>query len=257
MKKIIYYDYNVFLRWKDGDNAELTLITSRLRTDDIILLYSPAHVEEIACIARVDKNDDETADKYVNEHLKALSCFSKNWEIVPDPSGKIGSSIIQESPFDCWENRVVKGYDLNHILEPLRLEKKKNLPTSIIGKKKISNILATSIAEPLIEKHLGKMNLTMADIPVGELHKNRDLCLNIVSAMFDVLAELGYNREPCEKNRSEMLDICHSIYAAQCDFFITGDKKFREKVGEIYRFLSVPTQVMSINEWIEFVTKFR
>lgn len=78
MKKTIYYDYNVFLRWKEGKNAELTHATSLLRTDDFIVLYSPAHVEEIACIARQDKNDDDTADQYVNQHLRALSCLSKN-----------------------------------------------------------------------------------------------------------------------------------------------------------------------------------
>ena len=257
MKKTIYYDYNVFLRWKEGKNAELTHATSLLRTDDFIVLYSPAHVEEIACIARQDKNDDDTADQYVNQHLRALSCLSKNWEIVPDQSKKNGSAIIRELPSDCWKNIVVKGYELNYLLESLRLEKKKSLPPTIIGKRQIPEILSNPIAVELIEKHLGKMNLTMADVLIGKLHKNSDLCLKVVSAMYDVLAELGYKREPEKKNRPEMFDICHSIYSAQCDYFITEDKQFREKVREIYRFLNIPTKVMSIAEWIEYVFTFR
>lgn len=254
MCKKVYYDYNVFLRWKEGKNADLVLASSQCRCKGYQLLYSPAHVEEIACIAR-DTKGERDADKFVNEHLNALSCFSKKLEIVPDPTSEKGVSFIEENPQKCWEDRVIPGYCMNYFFEEMNRIYKKQLSKNLIGKNQYKNILSELKIQKYICKNFAEIGYNVEDLSNINVQENRDYCLKFIPAMFKTLKEIGFKREGENKTRSEILDECHAIYAAQCDIFITEDKRLREKVKIIFRFLNIKTIILSISEWIEYMKK--
>jgi hypothetical protein len=53
-----------------------------------------------------------------------------------------------------------------------------------------------------------------------------------------------------EKYRSRMHDVTHAIYAGAADVFVTGDKRYRQRVKAAYNFLRIPTKVLSTEEFL-------
>lgn len=67
--------------------------------------------------------------------------------------------------------------------------------------------------------------------------------------LFTKLDMSGVNSD--EKFQNMFDDSLHTFYAAQCDYFITIDKKCHAKAKEVYKRLKISTQVMFPEEFIE------
>jgi hypothetical protein len=59
-----------------------------------------------------------------------------------------------------------------------------------------------------------------------------------------------YRPEHVDNSRSHMHDVTHCVYATGCQQFVTNDKRLYDKVGAVYRYFDVPTQVMKFEDFL-------
>ena len=70
----------------------------------------------------------------------------------------------------------------------------------------------------------------------------------------NVLNMCGYYKETTERTvKSGVYDTAHSIYATYCDFFISEDKRLRNRLNAIYYYLGLDTRCISFQEWCDML----
>ncbi|WP_186259817.1 hypothetical protein [Burkholderia gladioli] len=71
-----------------------------------------------------------------------------------------------------------------------------------------------------------------------------------IEIAMNYLEEIRYRPEAVRKSRSRMHDVSHCIYASDCQQFITFDDRLRDKVTVVYRYFNIPTQVLTLEEFL-------
>lgn len=65
----------------------------------------------------------------------------------------------------------------------------------------------------------------------------------------ELLEETSYLPDQGRQSRSRKHDVAHSIYASGCKQFITNDKRLYEKGKVTYKYLSTPTEVLTLGDF--------
>ena len=98
--EIVYLDMNIVISLRKGENPSLLPVIQKLRNEGYIFPYSPAHIEEIAMIAR--RTEDETeADIRVNENLDHLARLTEHIELIRGERESDPTEFRRECPSDC------------------------------------------------------------------------------------------------------------------------------------------------------------
>ncbi|MCE9561858.1 MAG: hypothetical protein K8U57_07375 [Planctomycetes bacterium] len=280
----VYLDQNIFMALLKGEKPGLREhIDAQKANGTVAFPYSPAHIEEVAVIFR-EMEDPELARARVVENLSLIGDVSGRWELLPG-LGNVGPSrYVQETPEVCL-GRVMEDYDLTLSAEenerfqmsfksaaafdqvqeefgtplragpgvPLHETKRQRHGIEV---QRISNLSETAIFADTqvregLEAKLWNYGWDLTTMPTGaalsESHKIREVVVNLVLAY---LEEIGYRADAFEKYRSRMHDVTHAIYAAETDVFVTGDKRYRQRVKAAYSFLGISTKVLSIDEFM-------
>jgi len=273
---------NVIIDCQKKTDDALSKKVEQLKIRNYKFLYSPAHIEEIAVILRSEPNQ-ELAIEYINDGLSFISSLTNNNEYLPHVNGVVPS---KEPPRVCYE-RVTKDYESTTIFaedneEFLQSFKnkdsceeymKKNGGTDIniesmplfenfqkfnkIDKQEINRISPESVFESegilkALDNYLFLYGYSTKILPKYlELKDNFQKLELIIGLMFNFLEQVGYRTEKKGKYRSRMHDVTHGIYATKSDYFIIGDKRYREKAKAIYSYLKIPSQIYSKEEFIE------
>ncbi len=241
------------------------------------IIYSPAHIEEIA----VSEQRYNTSKDIIENDLKELSLLTNNQEILPHHGEiidiKYGTYIKEEHPRICYE-RVIKDYNnLNNKAEAINeqvLNTSKENDFYGNEPSKINNILPEEILKKLLDEthiNIKSMFVRNYNFSIKEISNLYDIKLNTIakfnfdfsdfndnffkiSTIVEMLANLleahGYNYEKSkkgkslEKARSRMHDVSHIIYGSYVDKFIIGDKKLFKKTKAIYHYLNIKTEVL-------------
>jgi hypothetical protein len=283
MPKTNYLDQNVFVAILKGEREGVEDRIARLKADGVVFPYSPAHIEEVAIIPR-EIADAALASQRIDENIQLIEKVSNRWEYLPG-LGNVGPSrLLQEDPRDCLK-RVTDGYDLTLSAEeierfqmsfksaeafdqvqeqfgtdlragpgvPLHEAKRADLGIEV---QRISNLTEATLFKDAkvsegLERKLWNYSWNLTTLPTGPallaLHKTRETVVNLVLAY---LEEIGYRADSFDKYRSRMHDVSHAIYAAAADVFVTGDKRYRQRVKAAYNLLGIQTKVMSIDEFL-------
>jgi len=108
--KYIYLDTNIIKRYIDfyicnkEEIVDLVGIINLMSNDNSVkLIYSPAHIEEIAVIQRKAKK----SKLYINRNLKIISKITNNCEFKPSSDN---IKVSKEHPIHCYQ-RVIKDYE--------------------------------------------------------------------------------------------------------------------------------------------------
>ena len=76
----------------------------------------------------------------------------------------------------------------------------------------------------------------------------------IMEFLQNVLNICGYCKETTERTvKSGVYDTEHSIYATYCNFFITEDRRLRNRLNAIYYYLGLETRCFSFQEWCDML----
>lgn len=99
MKQILlYFDHNTVIDVMKRRNLELVNAVKQSQFLGAKVVYSPAHIEEVANIYRTEASDED-CDRYIRGHLDFLAGLTDCWEILPPKSDSDGPCILkQEHP---------------------------------------------------------------------------------------------------------------------------------------------------------------
>ncbi|WP_336701287.1 hypothetical protein [Pantoea dispersa] len=316
----IYIDYNVYLNIlnKEYDYEWVVAKLNNLRKSTSSIVYSPAHIEEIA---ENRSRDNVDVLKVMNKTMHIISRFTHNVEYLPGgmtideinnllsqlsdnpaaiptclilketlhrnlkfgiPDNYYKTRRVVESPRDCMkrvydlidQTDVAHENDIYHIgrrndnslldnftllgiendsiqtFESYQKEKK-------LGPKRLSNIAPQDIFndEYVIKEFIIKLQKSgFIEKPTPEqLSNSHQLRSDIFTLTLNFLEQIGYRQERNNSSyviRSRMHDVSHAIYGANADYFVTFDKRLRDKLVATYEFFNIPCKVMDKNEFI-------
>lgn len=254
----IYLDHNLVVYLRNNSSSELSEKIDNHKKLGSDILYSPAHLEEIAVSQMRNNVEKETVDKDI-DFLTALC--GKN-SIRPISREEV--VIYTEYPRDCYE-RVISQYHKNDQAESMEkeffIDVHKN---STSDPKEMNNynpaelFCETLINKELLLRSLIKNNLISQQEALECLQSGSYKILHnrfcVLEHSFNYIANwlemIGYYRESEDKSRSRLHDVSHIIYASYSDLFVSNDKKLIKKAAAIYSILEVQTKVMAMGEYL-------
>lgn len=281
--KRIYLDFNVMIDIFNEESKELEESLHKLQEKKYILVYSPAHMEELAISEKRYSQNEER----IQEDLEKISKLTQKNILLPhhgEAHYKIGVYHKYENPIICYKRVVTDFYNINNRVEKVSEEFiTNNKENNHYGNnpKEINNILPQDIiSEILDKKHFRDKGLfirnynnkieiwkmesskeTGIDIKVNPLKKynfsfndfkkNYIQISTIIELLTNLLESSGYHAESIKRSRSRLHDVTHIIYASYTDIFITNDKKLQKKAKAIYAYLKIPTSVMSSKDFLD------
>ena len=272
MKKI-YLDYNILVRLMNGNEPLLEELIHFIDRTKFQLVYSPAHIEEMAVST---KRNNYPIEK-TKEKLAFLSELTNNTEILPFKRNDVrviedlGAYLCEEHPENCY-TRVSENYKNNDQAEKIEEEfldeaTEKNIhgnDPNIMNNINSETVLSEPIYDLQIKEtifisllSLGKYNKDQIRELMGAssnlqeftfplIKKDYNVIETAMQIVFNKLEEIRYRPEKKENFRSRLHDVSHAIYAAYCDYFITEDSKLFDKTKAAYAYLKQETTITNI-----------
>lgn len=253
MKKL-YLDFNVISYLRSAQQPALTSAFNEA-TKEHIVVFSPAHLEDIAASAMRDK----TSPSITNAELEFLGKIAGRNALRPINRDKL--DLYDESPLDCYA-RVIKQYHVNALAESVDAAvladahaRPAGMP-AVVNNTSPADILSNIVYRELIARGLWKQGLIGKDEQIkvltwrfDDLKGRFSVFEAYVNMAANLLEKIGYYREKAEESRARLHDVSHIIYAAYCDTLVTGDKKLIKKAQAIYSLLGINTQVLTNKEF--------
>lgn len=277
MKKL-YFDHNVIIDLQNKRRQNLVDLISNIDRSEYQILFSPAHIEEIAALVMHHGENQETA----NHKLDFLAKITQSTALLPFKiSGasqveENGIYISAEDPKITYK-RVMRVYGVNKIAEEHQKEKIANgerlekefgtSPKEANNKdiKKEIDIFKPRLHQIIINNY---ENPSVANLPTESLPPSVPKCHDInfeylrkffplhemaVEKIFEFLEARRYFPDKSTQFLSGLHDTTHAIYAAYCDVFVTNDTKLNKKAAAAFSWLGVNTLVLNPNEFIEYL----
>lgn len=170
----------------------------------------------------------------------------------------------EEQPLDCFL-RVMRHYRREPVVEKndwcMRdFVKKANVCEDISNQ--MPNLPSDFLANSEDRENLLLELLLRSDLPlICRAHGVSDIYWPTISYHFPVLQraieltmgfldETSYLPEQVRQPRPLRHEVAHSIYASGCEQFITNNKRLYDKVKVSYTYLSIPTEVLMVEDFV-------
>lgn len=275
--KYIYLDNNIVIDIKNKRNHEVIGAVDKLKKDGHRIVFSPAHLEEIANTVKHHGQSIESA----NEKVVFLKELTDSYCLLPYPRNNLvlirndGIKTYKENPEDTY-NRVMSMHDRNIIAEnhqKYKLLKGEEIEASGIIKKieaNNSDIQAALEAyrndlnkivrsnhvslkrHPDFSEFVPKQRIAASMIRFAYIRQYFPIFEMVVEKLMEHLESQRYYPDRSEKFVASLHDTTHAIYAAYTDVFVTNDGNFAKKIQAIYKWLGAETKVMTREEFIKF-----
>lgn len=246
----IYLDSNIMIAIENGYytfNDVLRNIGIE-NQNDIEIIYSMSHIYEAGNIL----GDTESLRmQRINTRLTTIQEITKNCYIYR----KISNNeviIVDESPFDMYktiievmDTRPIFNSMMNIVPEEQKMEFRKSLGIEI---KKINNYTPDNVVDHLNIK-IASTGMSLVDmVEYGvSLHPDcKSFSLhNRFTGIFELLDMLGYwtDKPTFKSNVARLWDSSHAYFASFCDYFVSNDKRTRNKTKVVYSIYNIPTQI--------------
>jgi len=272
---ILYIDWNIFILLKENKN-----LLEIINPDGYDLVYSPAHIEDLANSV-MKKN----IDKYITElDLEFLSNVTQNREFYPnheDLDCNNAICLVKENPVDCF-NRVIEYYDKTKLAENLNKQVLQNAIEQNYYNyetNKINNIFTFNIFKEIFPCLIIKEQFVFDYNKNILIHKKQYLYLSnkirnlktnnfninnfntnffnlltiieIIEMLVDLLDNIGYWKDKIKNSYNSynrMNDVTHIIYGVFANRFIIADKRMFQRVKAIYNFLDVKSETLFFDQ---------
>lgn len=230
--KTCYMDQNIFTQYIHDEISIEELNIPK----DYIIVYSPAHIEELSKAPKDYHKDEliEISNKIGDREILYVDDFP---------------TIVEENPIYTYHrvNDKTKARELAEEYKILQDEFEElclgNYRTS--SKRKIYN---STDPDSFIKMHKEMVNeilrVMQRSYTLEDILKQKNICqyslLNkYIHDLYTVLDICGVKKDNSERKiRSSRLDIEHLLYAANTDLFLTKDKKLRCRACNIFSILN-------------------
>jgi hypothetical protein len=269
----IYLDYNIIVRLMNKNEPRLEEIIFSIDRTKFQLVYSPAHIEEMAVSTKRNNYPFEKT----KEKLAFLSALTNNTEILPFRRNDVrviedlGAYLCEEHPESCY-SRVSENYINNDLAEKIEADfldeaTEANIhdndpnvmnninPEAVLSKPMYDHQIKENFFNSLlllgkytkddIQKLIGGGS-NFYELTFPSIKKDYQVIETAMQLVFNKLEEIRYRPEKKKNFRSRLHDVSHATYAAYCDYFITEDSKLFDKTKAAYAYLKQETTITNI-----------
>ena len=246
-----YLDFNVFVSIINQDFSVEQLLSNVGLGRSVSLPYSSAHIFEIDNITA--SNPTLRLDR-ISEYLTTFELITQGEYLYMElPSNNI--FLLHENPSQVYQTITGMGNlkpIFKGIMNFMPEEQKNQLRQELgIDKKEINNYRSEEVIRHLDSKSsifMGMSCVEMIEYAV-KLHPNgKEFGLhNRFAGIFELLDMLGYwtDKPTSKSNVARLWDVNHCYYASFCDYFISDDKRTRNKAKVVFNLYDIKTKVLS------------
>ena len=268
----LYLDHNVMIDIQKRRREDLVARMAELDRTAFDVVFSPAHIEEVAALRMHHGHADQVAP-----FLDFLSRLTRNRALLPFPLRSVaqveqrGIYLSVEHPAETF-NRVIGSYRNNIFAEDHQREKiaagialgeqhgldARNGNNLDIAREldalapRLVQILDLNIAvlrDGPLRPYLPAPSPSRSQLSFGHLARFFPVLELVMEKMFEFMDLIEFHPSKPEQYLSGLHDTTHAIYAAYCDVFVTNDAALRARTVAAYNWLGVKTQVMSSAEF--------
>lgn len=247
----VYLDFNIFASTINQDFSIEQLLSNVGIDSDVSLPYSSAHIFEIE---NITANTPTLRADRISEYLTTFELITKGAYLYRElPSNNI--LLLQENPFQVYETITKVGNIkpiFNGMMSVISEEQKNQLRYELgIDKKEINNYKTEDVIKHLDNKSsvfMGMSCIEMIEYAV-KLHPNgKEFSLhNRFAGIFELLDMFGYwtDKPTPKSNVARLWDSSHCYFASFCDYFISDDKRTRNKAKVVFDLYDIKTKILS------------
>ncbi len=247
-----YLDYNIFTSIEDNHYG----IDKILKIDNSIkqFPYSSSHIQEVSNITAPNENQRAT---YIAKRLNTIYTISQGAYLYYDLD-KMKMFLQTEHPdtvFDTiteipFGTSAMKGF--MNLLPPTMKDSLRQ--TLGIDAKYLNNYSPSEVIEQLNKSLVNwGTNDSFLEIIEKAFNSFPDTTQfglhNRIAGVYELLDLCGYwkDKETPTSNYARLWDSSHAFYASYCNYFISDDKRNRNKAKVVYEIYGIPTKILSSN----------
>ena len=246
----IYLDNNIFIYLENGS---LTLSDIENIVDGKIeaIFYSPSHIEETL---EIKGSSEEEKQNRITKRLETIKSITKSNYLYQDLRNNVfkklenPKTVLSTITEVSFAQNAIKGM-LNLISEEQKVQIRDQLK---LDTSRLNNYKPEDVIEHLNRKipslgpdfsFLGLIELGISYHPDGESFG----LSNRIAAIFELLDMFGYWKDKYteKSNYARLWDSSHTFFASFCDYFISDDKRTRNKAKVVYNIYDLRTRVIS------------
>lgn len=245
-----YLDNNIFVYLENG-TIQLKELIDKIDPRIDKIFYSSAHIQEAD---EITGTTEEERNERMGRRIKTIEKTTQSNYLYQDLKNNVFYQIqnpavvldtIREVPF---ANSAMKA------LANLITEDQRALARNSIGldTAKLNNYSPTEVIDHLNEKLVnwgqGHSFLEIIELGISFHPQGHTFGLsNRIAAIFELLDMLGYWKDKANEksNYARLWDSSHTFFAAFCDYFISDDKRARNKARVVYGIYDIGTKVLS------------
>lgn len=138
---------------------------------------------------------------------------------------------------------------LRQTVNNFNIDRSKLISLLGIDENRINNYSPTEVIEYIDKAFRSRMIFGLNDIIdlSGKLLNER------ISSLFNLLDFVGFwkDQKSERSNLARMYDSSHTYFSSCCDFFVSNDKRARNKAKVAYEFYKIDTKVLSLDEFLK------
>lgn len=245
-KKLLYLDHNTAIDVLKGRRLGLVAAVQQFKERGGRVIYSPAHMEEVANIYRSDA-DDFDCEIHVQEHLKFFAQLTDCWEFLPCDSGPV--ILKQEHPAVCFK-RVIDQYELTYHAEGFEAVLRELNPLTASPSPSVDAFTDPNVLEIFKNRLWSRGYREWENLLGTKLRDSYVKASALVDICFRSLRDAGFGREQQSKTRSSIHDTTHAGYGIMADIFVTGDDRLLAMAKASFMVLMADCLPVSPEEFI-------
>jgi hypothetical protein len=237
-----YLDNNIFVSIEDTP-IELNILT-KLSEQKVDFVYSYAHISEL-----LEANDN--TEELIKKRINTIEKVTDNFYAYP-----VGDSIEfkKENPKNVIEifNRYPNFFaSIRNSIKSYNPDRERLIQLLGIDKKQINNYSTKEVVRHLntiLTKEIPFDFIQMVNRAGTALHGQ-------IYAVFNFLDYLGYwtDKRSNKSNIARANDASHVFFATACDYFVSDDRRARNKAKVAYELFEINTQIYSFEEFKKII----
>ena len=248
----IYLDFNIIISLIHQElSFDELMYNIGVENKELCIPYSSAHIFEVD---NIDIKEESIRSEKILEALYFIESISRGAYLYRElPSNDV--LLLKERPLDVYKTITEIGNIkpiFNGMMNLISEEQKIQLRNELgIDKREINNYSPQDVLCHFDTKSSSFMNMSCIEmIEYGvTLHPNgKEFSLhNHFAAIFELLDMFGYwtDKHTVKSNVARLWDSSHCYFASFCDYFISDDKRTRNKAKVVFDLYDIKTKVLS------------
>ncbi|MBN2834139.1 MAG: hypothetical protein JXR48_04155 [Candidatus Delongbacteria bacterium] len=247
----LYLDNNILIDIEKG-LLSIRDIQKNLEIDLDKIYFSAAHIQEAL---EMTGDTDEEKNNRILKRFDTISNICKMDYLHEDMNNRV--SILQRKPEEVYDTLITTHSFANNAMKGLISMIPESAKESVRVQLGLNPILMNNYTPLEVTEHLKKkfsefgQNGSILELleQVKNFHpdgKSFGLS-NDIAGVFEFLDMVGYwkDKVTSKSNYARLWDSNHTFFAAHCNYFISDDKRTRNKAKVAYHLFGISTKVLS------------